>query len=62
MGQFPDASCYFCKSLGLRGFEFQLYVKKNKCRVCSYFGYEGKYEDHQQDILDWEQGWCEGMW
>jgi len=24
MGRFPDASSYVCKSLGLRGFEFQL--------------------------------------
>jgi len=26
MSRFPDASSYFCKSLGLRGFEFQLYI------------------------------------
>jgi len=26
MGRFPDASSYVCKSLGLRGFEFQLYM------------------------------------
>ena len=25
MGRFPDASSYVCKSLGLQGFEFQLY-------------------------------------
>ena len=24
MGRYPDASSYVCKSLGLRGFEFQL--------------------------------------
>jgi len=27
IGRFPDASSYVCKSLGLRGFEFQLYFE-----------------------------------
>jgi len=30
MSRFPDASSYFCKSLGLRGFEFQLYLVISK--------------------------------
>ena len=31
MSRFPDASSYFCKSMWLRGFEFQLY---NYCKSC----------------------------
>ena len=27
IGRFTDASSYVCKSLGLRGFEFQLYFE-----------------------------------
>jgi len=33
MGRFPDASSYVCKSMGLRGFEFQLYIKLNVQRI-----------------------------
>jgi len=49
MSRFPVASSYFCKSLGLHGFEFQLYIKsesllillKSSCkgsvqRYCNY--------------------------